>query len=151
VQAMLKAVRDKFNDIKKAVQEKMENVRDKVEKLWGKAQDFLENIDLWQIGKDIIQGLINGIGSMGGAVWEAAKGIASSVKDSITGFFETRSPSRLMMSIGGDVGEGLEIGLARSIRAIARMANEMAKAAMPQIEPTKILSLWLTQQSTSWI
>ena len=134
VKEMFTAVRNKFNEMREAVQERMQKIRDKIEELWGKAQDFLANIDLKQIGKDIIQGLINGIGSMGSAVWEAAKDIARRVKDSITDFFKMSSPSRLMMSIGGDVGEGLEIGLERSIRAISRTAKKMAQAAMPQLD-----------------
>ena len=38
--------------------------------------DAVKNIDWLQLGKDIISGLINGIGAMAGALWDAAVNIA---------------------------------------------------------------------------
>ncbi len=79
-------------------------VKEKAFEVWGchsrcmgRAMDFLESIDLVQIGKDILNGLIHGITSMGSAVWDAAKGIGKGIKDSITGFLDIHSPSRVMM------------------------------------------------------
>jgi len=138
VQDMLKSVRDKFNDIKKAVQERMENVRDTVEDLWGKAQDFLANIDLFQIGKDIIQGLINGIGSMASAVWEKAKSIATGIGDTIKRALGVSSPSKLAIWIMEMVGEGLEIGGDRALPGIKKTAQKMGQTATPVPEIVKL-------------
>ncbi|WP_078431009.1 hypothetical protein [Alkalihalobacterium alkalinitrilicum] len=95
-------VKQKFQDIVNSVQEKMSDAKQKVIDLWDEAQSFLTSIDLFQVGKDIIQGLINGIGSMVGAAIKKVTEVAGSIKDAITGFWRTSSPSRVAMDIGED-------------------------------------------------
>ncbi|MBS4191188.1 phage tail tape measure protein [Bacillus sp. FJAT-49705] len=112
-----------------------ETIKKTAENIWKNTEQFFKNIDLVQIGKDIIQGLINGIGSMATAVWDKAKDIASGISDTIKNFFGIRSPSRLMMEYGGFIGEGLEQGLDGTIRNIKQAADEMANAAFPNINP----------------
>ncbi|MPU17948.1 tail length tape measure protein, partial [Acinetobacter baumannii] len=84
--------------------------------------------DLYKIGKDVIQGLINGISSMASAAWEAAKGVASSVKDAVTGFLGIHSPSRVMRDIGHYIGQGLIKGLNHMIHPAVKVAQDMASA-----------------------
>ncbi|MDT2261364.1 hypothetical protein P7H06_20305 [Paenibacillus larvae] len=50
-------------------------MKDFIVKIWDDAVDFLKNIDLQQIGEDIIMGLIKGIGNMAKGVWDAVTGI----------------------------------------------------------------------------
>lgn len=140
-----KIASDAWNKIVETVKELAGKAKDGAIKAWetlktkttdafNKVVDFikdpLKNIDLYQIGKDIIQGMINGVGAMGSAAWNAAKGIASSVKDSITGFFGVKSPSRVMMEIGGFLGKGLADGIGKSDGIVSKAANKMADAAM---------------------
>lgn len=126
-------VKNKFTDIVESAREKMDEAKQKVEDAWNKAKEFLEGIDLFQIGKDIIQGLIDGIGSMAAAVWGKVEEIAGGIKDSIMGALGMRSPSRVMMDIGMDTGKGMEIGLEKSMRGIVRKAEQLAMAAVPGI------------------
>jgi TP901 family phage tail tape measure protein len=82
-----------------------------------------------QVGKDIIQGLINGIKNMASAAVQAAKDVANRVADSVKGFFGINSPSRLMVGYGENIGEGLAIGIHDSINAVRREAAALAEAA----------------------
>ena len=50
--------------MKNAISEKMTTAKTKTEEIWNQAQSFLEDIDLFEIGKDIIKGFIDGISSM---------------------------------------------------------------------------------------
>lgn len=69
------------------------------------------DIDLIQIGKDIINGLIDGL--MAGAVWvkDSIAGIASDISSGFKDFFGIKSPSRLFKSYGKNIVQGLAIGL----------------------------------------
>lgn len=45
------------------------------------------SINWLELGKNIVMGIINGLGSLGSALWEAVKGLAQSIWDGITSFF----------------------------------------------------------------
>jgi phage-related protein len=96
------------------------------------AFDILRNIDLYQIGVNIIQGLINGIASMTGAVQAKAGEIANSVKNTISGALQISSPSKLMEQFGKWTGQGLAIGMNQSQFEVASAsANLAANAVAP--------------------
>lgn len=118
-----------WNSVVDTVQERMNAAKQWVIEIWNEAQAFLEGIDLFQVGKDIIQGLINGIGDMAGKLWGKVTEIAGGIKDAITGFWRTASPSKLAIEIGGDIGEGLSIGLDDSIVDVSSSALDLAETA----------------------
>jgi phage-related protein len=94
---------------------------------------YFKGINLRQIGKDIIQGLINGIGSMIGGVKDAVKNIATSVKDTFKNLLDIHSPSRVMLQMGEYTAEGFEQGLKGQVNAIRAASSELAMASMPKI------------------
>ncbi|MGE6594174.1 phage tail tape measure protein [Bacillus mycoides] len=99
-----------------------------------KIVDTLRKIDLFKIGKDIISGLIDGLGSMAGKVLDKVKSIGSSILDGFTGFFDIHSPSRLMRDkVGKHIGAGLAIGMENSIGIINRASQAMSEAAIPTV------------------
>lgn len=95
----------------------------------------VKDVNWLQVGKDIIQGLINGIGAMAGALWEAAQNIAKSALNAIKGFFGIKSPSRRMRD---EVGKFLPLGIAVGIQqnagavrdAMDDLADEVAETDM---------------------
>lgn len=91
-----------------------------------------------EIGKDIINGLIKGLASMASSVWKKAKEIADGVKRRISEALKIGSPSRVMIEIGEFTGEGLAIGLDRTVGEVMRKAQTLAQAAVPEIQPTSI-------------
>lgn len=132
--AIVTTIKTKFEEFKNAVQEKMNAAKQKIIDIWNQAKSFLEGIDLYSIGVNIIQGLVNGIGSMAGAIKEKIAGIGSSIKDGITGALQIHSPSRFMIWVGEMLGAGLVNGIGSMIQPVASMAKKMAIASMVQPE-----------------
>lgn len=108
---MWSAVTSKMSDIYNAVSEWFGKIPSKVSELWDKAVRAITSIDLYSIGRNIIVGLISGIGSMARAVWDKAKSIAKGIADTIKGWFGINSPSKLTTSFGRFIGQGLYLGL----------------------------------------
>ncbi|MED1602598.1 tape measure protein [Alkalihalophilus marmarensis] len=105
-------VKQKFDDVKNAVSERMNQAKQSIEDIWKQAEAFLRNINLLQVGKDIINGLINGIKSMTGKVKNAVSDIASDIKTNIKSALSIFSPSRWMRDeIGVMFMRGFEVGL----------------------------------------
>lgn len=128
-----------FEGMKKAISDQMENAKNTIEDIWGAVEEFFANIDLVQIGKDIIQGLIDGIGSMAGGLMEKAAGIAKSIKDTLTDAFDINSPSRYMRDmIGKNIGKGLIMGLDSMRNSISQASQRMTEAAMPQVRNVRV-------------
>lgn len=98
------------------------------EKIMNNIIKYFKDIDLLQVGKDIIQGLIDGIGSMAKAVRDKAKSVAEGIESAIRKKLDTHSPSRVMIAIGKDVGEGLAIGIEST-----QKRNEIAMKELGQL------------------
>lgn len=105
-------------------------IPDTISNIWNKAIGYLRSIDLYSVGRNIIQGLINGVGSMANAVWRKAKSIARSIGDSIKGFFGINSPSKLMLEYGGYIGQGLYIGLDREQANVLDSAKTLSNSVV---------------------
>ena len=82
---------------------------------WDEITEYLGNIDLVQIGRDIIRGLVNGIIGEQNPVFEAVIGIGETIIGGFKDFFGIRSPSKLMQETGIAIGDGLTIGLEQSV------------------------------------
>lgn len=85
-------VQEFINDVKEA----LENIKD---------------IDLSEVGRNIIEGLQNGLGDGVQAVWDKMVEIGQGIIDAIKGILGIHSPSTVMMAIGGFIIAGLILGL----------------------------------------
>ena len=87
----------------------------------------LAKIDLLTIGKQLIQGLINGIKSMatsvGGAITSLCNDAVKAAKDALG----IHSPSRVMMEVGGYTVEGFVNGLDEKKKDVSEKAKEVAE------------------------
>lgn len=102
--------------------------------IWGNIQKYLEGIDLFGTGKQIIQGLIDGIGSMARHIRDKVTSIGQSIKDGFTSFFDIHSPSRLMRDdIGKNIGLGLKEGLEEAEAKVYNASRNLQEAAMPNV------------------
>ncbi|MGL4819555.1 MAG: phage tail tape measure protein, partial [Bacilli bacterium] len=86
--------------------------------------DTIKSIDLFQIGKDIINGLIDGIASMASAVWDCVTDIGNSIMDGFKGMLGINSPSRVFKGYGVNINEGLVEGIERSSNALMRTVRD---------------------------
>lgn len=101
---------------------------------------FFKGINLFSIGRDIINGLIKGIGSMANAVWNKAKSIADGVTNKIKSALRIASPSKVMIQFGKWTGEGLEIGMDKSVKGILKASEKIASVAIPDLPDTQTVT-----------
>jgi len=131
VESIKNVVRDKFEALKGAVSEKMQAAKGKIVEIWNQAKSFLTGINLASIGKDIIQGLINGIKSKLGAIKNAMKDAADAITGKVKSLLQIKSPSRVLMKLGNHVGEGLAIGIEKMKKTVSAASGVLAENAIP--------------------
>lgn len=74
--------------------------------------------DSEDIGTNIVQGLLRGLGAGVSAVWDAALKLGKSILDSIKSFLGIHSPSTEMETVGKNAIDGLVIGLQNGVSSI---------------------------------
>lgn len=113
-----------------------ETIKETATNIMNNIIEFFKNIDLVQTGKDIIQGLIDGISSMAAAVKEKVEEMAESVKTVIKTVLGISSPSTVMAQYGQYVAEGLAQGMDDNSGKVSSSAGVLASsitAAMTKI------------------
>lgn len=94
----------------------------------------IRSVSLLDVGRFLIQGFIDGMGSMGGALWDAAVGIANRAKNAIKSALGIHSPSRVMRNeVGKWIPAGIAVGMNKNIDWITSAAKNMANAAIISI------------------
>lgn len=122
-----------FSSLKNIIGDKMEGAKTKIKDIWSSVTDFFEGISLYQIGKDIIQGLIDGMGALADKVWEKVTDIAGSIKNAAKRILGIASPSKVMRDeVGRWIPEGLAEGISGNMGAIIKATDEMSKATIPE-------------------
>lgn len=100
-----------------------------------KAIDFIANgltnfiDDLVNLGKDIAQGLADGLSSMGTAIWEALTSPITGAVDWIKDTLGIASPSKVTTEIGKNFGEGFVNGMKGQATNAANAASSLATSA----------------------
>lgn len=112
------------------------SVKDTVSKIMSNIVSTFKGINLLQIGKDIINGLVNGIGSMTGAVKRMVSKLASNIPGWAKDILGIRSPSRVMIEVGEDTGEGAVVGLENKLAKVRKVAAEFAQTVIPDYAKT---------------
>ena len=96
-------------------------------KIWDSVKQIWENIkqaftdkfnQIKDIGKNLIQGLIDGIKSMVGNVGNAVKNVADKITGGFKSLFGIASPSKLFVEYGEYLDQGLAIGIKDNIKPI---------------------------------
>ncbi len=102
---------DAWDSIKAYADNAWNSLKGSISNLVNNIKKFFTNINWKQVGKDIVEGIGNGISSMINWIKNKALEIAQSVSETITGFFENSSPSKRMYREGINVAKGLFNGL----------------------------------------
>ena len=130
-------VSNAWDGIKNAVSKAIDGVVSTVETIKTKITDFFSGAGSWltSAGSDIIQGLINGIRSMASRAADAARSVVDGAINGAKKLLGIASPSKVFRVIGEQTGEGLEIGLQRSIVGVAAAARDMADSVTDNGRP----------------
>lgn len=83
-----------------------------------------------EFGANIISGLTSGIKSAIGSAITAIGDFASGLKSKFTNLLGIKSPSTVFMGFGDNIGQGLEIGMARMLPTVRGVAGKLAGVAM---------------------
>jgi hypothetical protein len=85
------------------------------------------------LGVNLVQGLINGIGSMGGAAVQAAMGLANRVLQGFKNALGIASPSKVFEQFGVFSGEGFALGIEGSAQRVTGASTGLAGAAVAPV------------------
>lgn len=109
-------------------------VSNTVDRVWN-IFDSLRNINLFEIGRNIIQGLIDGISEKANAVVQKVQSIAGSIKKSITNALDIHSPSRWMRDmVGKNIVQGIIVGLDKEQPQLDKAMTDLVPT--PSVTPT---------------
>lgn len=90
----------------------------------------------FNIGKDMIQGLINGVKNMAGTAVDTVKNVGSNIISGVKGIFGIHSPSRVFKEIGEYTMKGFEIGLVDASGSIIKKTTKTFSEIIKQAEDT---------------
>ncbi|MGX7149143.1 phage tail protein [Enterococcus ureasiticus] len=91
----------------------------------------LFDIDLFEVGGNIIQGFIDGITEKAQKIGKVLENIGNGIKDFFTGNFKIHSPSRWMRDeIGAMLPAGLAIGIERNAHVVDQPMDKLASQIM---------------------
>ncbi len=80
-----------------------------------------------EVGKNLIEGIFNGISNAVTWLYEKLKGWAGNVIDYIKGLFEINSPSKVMRdTVGAGIAEGVAVGILENTDLVSDAMSEMA-------------------------
>lgn len=113
-----------------------ETIKQTASSVWNSIESFFRNVNLFEIGKNIIQGLIKGINSMWENVKKTAAGIADLIPDWLKKKLGIHSPSRVMAKVSKWIPAGVATGIYNSLDYIKKSAEAMSRAAIPNFQQT---------------
>lgn len=97
---------------------------------------------LLQKGRDLINGLAQGIQEATGNVLQKIADLSSSITNGLKDFFQIKSPSRVMRDqVGKQIGAGLAIGIEQSVGRVRKATETLSKAAMMDIPDINLPSI----------
>ncbi|KAF1678614.1 tail tape measure protein [Bacillus sp. SKDU12] len=124
------AASNAFLYMKNQIANRIIATREKIVSIWNGVMKFFKGINLKTIGRNIIQGLINGISGMAGALARKIKSMANAIPNGMKKLLGIHSPSRVMRDkVGYHVGTGMAAGIDKSQAKVKSAAASTAKIA----------------------
>lgn len=131
-----------------AVRDGISAVIEFVRGLPGRAVSALGSIgsSLWSAGRDLIQGLLDGIANMASAVADKAREVVNGAISAAKSALGISSPSKEFRKIGRFVGKGFVAGMTDERSEISETTRELAKLVRDAFDNRGTQRLW-----TRWI
>ena len=124
-----------FSSIVSAVGEFFGQIPGTISGIWNDVTSYLSGINLYDIGMNIIQGLIDGIAGMASSVVSTIQNVVGGAIDFAKNLLGIHSPSRVFKEIGKFTGEGLAIGIDNEADNVAKASENMIDAVIPDSIP----------------
>ena len=95
---------------------------------------------LWNIGKNAVQGLINGLMSGASALWNAAQSLASKAWNGMKSALGIHSPSKVMAEeVGQWIPKGVTVGIEANAGNTLKAIKDYAQSLVQEIDTNKFL------------
>ena len=95
--------------------------------LFQNIRNAMKSINWVQVGCDIVRGIINGVGSMYGALWSAARNLAKAAFNSIKSALGIASPSKVMRDqVGKWIPSGVAVGIKANTKPLSDAMHDVA-------------------------
>lgn len=94
----------------------------------GRIIEAVGGVDLTELGKNMIDGLINGVKSLKDSAIQTVKDVAQGMWDGVKSFFGIASPSKLMAQAGQWIIEGLKNGVLDRAKDAIESIKSVAKS-----------------------
>ncbi len=107
-------------------------------KVWGKVKTVFSGAWEWfkglpasfsKLGSDLINGLVNGITAKLASARDTIVGFGQNIKGWFAETLGIKSPSRVFMGFGGNIGEGAQLGMLGKLAAVKGAAKQLAGVA----------------------
>lgn len=128
VSSIVNFVKNGFTNLYNSVVSSMQLVVSNIQTKWNEAASFLKGIDLGTIGKNIVQGLVNGISAGFGWVKEKVAQLANLVPEWLRGPLGIKSPSRVMAAVAKWIPAGVAKGILDNVNLVKQASKKMADA-----------------------
>lgn len=139
VSSAINFFRNLFNNAKSIFTNMVSSIRSTVSQIpnhirtfMGNAISYLKSISLASIGRQMIQGLINGIKGMASKVVGAIKGVVDGAISKAKSLLGIKSPSRVFKQIGAWTSEGMSIGIDDNSHLVTHSVEDMSDSAIQQ-------------------
>lgn len=97
--------------LKKGITDAISSVTETAKKILSAIKSAFDNFSLFDIGKNLIQGLIDGVNNMIESAKNAVANVGNAVIDKVKNVLGIRSPSTVFAEIGGYIVQGLANGI----------------------------------------
>lgn len=127
VEAVKRLWSNGWSGLKRTVTDTARGIGDVVKGIPGNIKSFFKNLpkDLLQIGKDVVQGLVNGLKSGLDKVLAAAGALVDKIPGPIRKALGINSPSKVMAEIGKWITEGLVKGMLGGTAKVAETSKNL--------------------------
>lgn len=145
--------------LKKGITDAISSVTETAKKILSAIKSAFDNFSLFDIGKNLIQGLIDGVNNMIETAKNAVANVGTAVIDKVKNVLGIHSPSTVFAEIGGYIDQGLANGIAAAVpyvtaamQGIANTVQEKGQALIDagSTQATNYVTGFLNGLDTQW-
>lgn len=114
--------------LKKGITDAISSVAETAKKILSAIKSAFDNFSLFDIGKNLIQGLIDGVNNMIETAKNAVANVGNAVIDKVKNVLGIHSPSTVFAEIGGYIVQGLANGITGSLGYVNDAMNKLIDA-----------------------
>lgn len=131
--------------LKKGITDAISSVTETAKKILSAIKSAFDNFSLFDIGKNLIQGLIDGVNNMIETAKNAVANVGNAVIDKVKNVLGIHSPSTVFAEIGGYIDQGLANGITAALSYVTTAMQGVVNAV--QEKGQELINAGSTQAS----